>query len=327
MSTASPIAPNKFGPIDAVITWVDDRAAGYCDLLKIHAKSQFDLDPSRTRDNLDLLRYGMRSIERYAPWINRVFLLTCRPQLPEWLRTPHPRLTIVHHDEIMPASILPTFNSFAIISHLHLIPGLSDNFLYFEDDMLLLGHVTPASFVDAEGRLVVFEHGGPTPRDDTIRRPRVEKPWNLALAKCNRLLDLRYGQARRGCVSHVPLFISRQRWGEMIAQFPEAVEATRRSRFRAEGNIAPEYLYPHFMLLEGRGVRADSDMLCSSCGYVPLENFWPVTVLGFARLMRHRPKWVTLNDNFGAIPNRMTERIARSFLNRHFPHPSSFEAA
>lgn len=314
-------------PVDVVITWVDDQTPGYRELLKAHAKAVPDLDPSRTRDNLELLRFNLRAIERHAPWVNRVFLFTCRPQVPAWLDTSNPRLTLVHHDEVIPAALLPTFNSFAIISHLHLIPGLSDSFLYLEDDMVLLRDVTQADFRAPDGRPLVFETQKPTPRHDTIRNPATERPWNLALAEANRLLDEGFGRTPRGYVNHVPLLISKAEWGAMAERFPEAFAATRGSRFRAAGNVAPEYLYPQLMLAEGTALRASPQQIAESCGYVPLEDFWPVTAYAFWKVKRRVPKWVTLNDNFGKHPSRVTEGMARDFLSRALPQPSRFERA
>ncbi len=311
--------------IDAVITWVDDSTPGYLDLLRSYAAVAPDRDPSRTRDNLELLRFGLRGLERHAPWIRRVYLLTCRPQKPDWLAAAHPRLSVIHHDEIMPAHILPAFNSFAIVSHMHLIPGLSENFLYLEDDMLLLRPVAPANFMDEAGKPLVFERGRLTPVYASIRRPETERPWNLALAESNRLLDQAFGPAQRRYANHVPLLVNRRQWQRMTERFPEAFQHTRQSRFRARGNIAPEYLYPQLLLSEGLGTRASADVLRDSCGYVPLENFWPVTAYGLWKLRRQWPKWVTLNDNFGARPNRTTERLTRDFLVSAFPQPSSFE--
>lgn len=314
-------------PVDVVITWVDDRTPGYRDMLRAHAKAVPDLDPARTRDNLELLRYGLRALERHAPWVNHVYLLTCRPQAPAWLSEAHPRLTLVHHDEVIPAALLPTFNSFAIISHMHLIPGLSDTFLYLEDDMLFLKDVTLADFVSPDGRPLVFEKGSATPRHDTIRDPATERPWNLALAESNRLLDQAFGPARRGYVNHVPLLIDKAEWQAMTERFPDAFAATRASRFRAAGNVAPEYLYPQAMLAQGKAVRASPEVRRASCGYVPLEDIWPVTAFALWQVARRHPKWVTLNDNFGNHPSRIAERLARRFLERAAPQPSAFERA
>jgi len=310
-----------------VITWVDDQTPGYREMLKAHARAVPDLDPSRTRDNLELLRFGLRSLARHAPWINHVYLLTCRPQAPDWLARDGRHITLVHHDEIMAPAILPTFNSFTIISHLHLIPGLSDRFLYLEDDMLFLKDVGLRDFLAPDGRPLVFEKPALTPRHETIRDPAAERPWNLALAESNRLLDEAFGTRPRGYVNHVPLLVSKAEWAAMVERFAAAFAATRAARFRAAGNVAPEYLYPQLMLAEGKAVRASPDVVRQDCGYVPLEDFWPVTAFALWKVARQHPKWVTLNDNFGKHPSRVTERMARRFLERALPQPSRFERA
>jgi len=308
-----------------VITWVDDQTPGYREMLKAHARAVPDLDPSRTRDNLELLRYGLRSLQAHAPWINHVYLLTCRPQVPEWLALDGRHITLVHHDEIMAPAMLPTFNSFAIISHLHLIPGLSETFLYLEDDMLFLRDIGLADLCAPDGRPLVFEKRAATPRHDTIRDPAAERPWNLALAEANRLLDETFGTRPRGYVNHVPLLVSKREWGAMVDRFPDAFARTRASRFRAAGNVAPEYLYPQLMQAEGRAVRASVTAIAQSCGYVPLEDVWPVTAYALWKVGRRQPKWVTLNDNFGKHPSRVAERLARRFLTGALPQPSRFE--
>ena len=112
--------------IDVVYTWVDDTWPGYHALLTRCARDRHDLNPNRYRDNVDILKYNLRALDRYAPWIDRVFLVTCRPQVPRWLDTT--MIRVVHHDQIMDPADLPTFNSFAIVANLHRIPDLSARF-------------------------------------------------------------------------------------------------------------------------------------------------------------------------------------------------------
>ena len=311
-------------PIDLVYTWVDDKIPDYLETLSQYAKTKFDSDPSRTRDNLDLLRFSLRSVERNLPWVNRIFLITCRPQIPSWLNRAQPRLVVVHHDEFIPASVLPTFNSFAIISHLHRIPALSERFLYLEDDMLILSPTQPHDFFTPTGNLRVFERGR-TPVNTVIKNRAAEKPWNLALATANALLDAQYGESARGYVNHLPLFIEKQRWAGMTKKFPENFASTAASKFRADGNLPPEYLYPHILLAEGLAERQTASELRRAIDYVPLENFWPLTAWHLYRANCTRAKWVTLNDNFGKLPSRITERLALSYLLAWFPETSSFE--
>ena len=62
---------------------------------------------------------------------------------PDWLNLDHPKLKLVTHKEFMPNEYLPTYNSAAIELNLHRIEGLSENYLYFNDDMYLIRNSQP----------------------------------------------------------------------------------------------------------------------------------------------------------------------------------------
>lgn len=95
-------------------------------------------------------RYSLRSLEKNAPWINHVYIVT-NGQVPEWLDTSNPKVTIVTHKEIFKnPKALPTFSSPSIEMNLHHIRGLSDYFIYFNDDVFLGSPVIPADFMSLE---------------------------------------------------------------------------------------------------------------------------------------------------------------------------------
>ena len=218
---------------------MDDAWPGYRELLQQRAANRHDLNPNRYRDNLDLLRYNLRSLERFVPWARRVFLVTCRPQVPPWLD--RRSVEVVHHDEFMPPAALPTFNSFAIVSQLDRLPGLSKRFVYVEDDRLFGAPIVPGDFFDGKGRPLIYlkwRHAIPPHRRDDARL----SPWNRALAYSNHLLNTRYGVRRRPTVSHAPLPVETESWRAMAAAWPDAFARTVSSAFRDSGNVAPEHL-------------------------------------------------------------------------------------
>lgn len=101
--------------------------------------------PSRFEDKEEL-RYSLRSLEKFAPWVRHVYLVT-NGQIPHWLDLDNPRVTLVTHDDIFPnKSHLPTFSSPAIESHLHRIKGLSNKFIYLNDDIMFAQKVWPEDF-------------------------------------------------------------------------------------------------------------------------------------------------------------------------------------
>lgn len=91
------------------------------------------------------LPYLLRGIEKHMPFIDRVFLVVAREsQVPEW--ADRSRLQVVLHSEIIPAAYLPTFNSTTIEMFLHRIPGLSEQFIYFNDDIFPVMDSAPEDF-------------------------------------------------------------------------------------------------------------------------------------------------------------------------------------
>lgn len=105
----------------------------------------------RYADN-DELKYSLRSIEKYAPWIHKIFIVT-DSQVPVWLDTSNPKIQIVDHSEILPPEARPCFNSTVIEHHLYKIPGLAERFLLANDDTLLNKPVSPSTFLPRTGCL------------------------------------------------------------------------------------------------------------------------------------------------------------------------------
>ncbi|KAL1775466.1 N-acetylglucosamine-1-phosphotransferase subunits alpha/beta [Sigmodon hispidus] len=109
------------------------------------SKQDEDVSASRFEDNEEL-RYSLRSIERHAPWVRNIFIVT-NGQIPSWLNLDNPRVTIVTHQDIFRnLSHLPTFSSPAIESHIHRIAGLSQKFIYLNDDVMFGKDVWPDDF-------------------------------------------------------------------------------------------------------------------------------------------------------------------------------------
>jgi hypothetical protein len=322
-SRAAPPADPGHEPIDAVYTWVDGATPGYDELLRTWARRPLDLNPNRYRDNLDLLRFSLRSLTAFVPWVRRVHIVTARPQRPTWLRGDAPGLRIVHHDAFIPAPNLPTFNSFAIVANVHRLPGVSRRFLYVEDDRLFGRPVARDDLMDEEGRVRVWAKWQRTP--DARRRVSHPSPWSAAQAQANGLLDTAYGRQRRGEIKHAPLLVDVPAWEAMVARWPDDFARTSASRFRSPGNLAPEHLFPYYMLHEGRGVLVPKARVYRDSSYHGLENWRLPAALALTRLRLLRPKFYPLNDNFGEHPNPRVVAYVRRWLERAYPVKSPFE--
>ena len=140
--------------IDFVVTWVDGKdpvwqkerrkwkSGGHPE--EEDTLSEIDDREERYRD-YGLMRYWFRGVEAFAPWVRKIHFVTCG-HVPEWLDTTNPKLHIVRHDSYLPENALPTFNSNAIELAIHRIEGLSERFVYFNDDIFPVKDLRPSDF-------------------------------------------------------------------------------------------------------------------------------------------------------------------------------------
>lgn len=150
-------------PVDLVFCWVDGNdpkhkasKTEWQKRLGLSKSNGADLGSSSDIRYIDHqeLRYALRSAAENAPWINRIFIVT-KGQAPSWLIQDNPKITVIDEKQIMPQDALPTFNSEAVETCLCNIPGLSEYFLYANDDMFIGQAVTPDYFFDRNGNPIV----------------------------------------------------------------------------------------------------------------------------------------------------------------------------
>ncbi len=132
--------------IDFVITWVDGSSLEWQKEKAKYDKNPLTLANSSLRyRDWDQLKYWFRGVEKYAPWVNKIYFVTCG-QKPDWLNENHPKLVLVDHKDYIDNKYLPTFSSHPIELNFHKIEGLSEKFVYFNDDMFLINKVLEKDF-------------------------------------------------------------------------------------------------------------------------------------------------------------------------------------
>src|SRR3990170_8246701 len=139
--------------IDIVFSWVDGASIEWqrarARRMESYVVGEGDSAEARFRQ-IDELKYALRSVHLFAPWIRNIYIVTDSP-VPAWLDE-HPRVTIVRSEDFFPdLSVLPTHNSHAIESQLQHIPGLSEHFLYSNDDMFFGRPASPDMFFSPGG--------------------------------------------------------------------------------------------------------------------------------------------------------------------------------
>lgn len=141
---------SKNQKIDFVVSWVNGQDSKWLEKYnKYSQQDTLDEKDARFRDYY-IFKYWFRAVEKFAPWVNHIYLVTDN-QIPEWLETNNPKLTVVDHKDIIPEEYLPVFNSSAIELNLANIDGLSEQFVYFNDDMFINKPVTKRDFFSKNG--------------------------------------------------------------------------------------------------------------------------------------------------------------------------------
>ena len=249
-----PLASDITFDIDIVFSWVDGSSAEFQRIRALKMNSYVvgmgDDSAARFRQ-LDEIRFALRSVHLFAPWIRRIFIVTDSPA-PTWLAD-HPSVTIVRSSEFFTdPDNLPTHNSHAIESQLHHIDGLSEHFLYSNDDMFFGRPVSPdmffspggiTKFIEATTRIGLGENS--TDRSGFENAARVNRS----------LLRERFGRVTTRHLEHAPTPLRRSVLQEIEDTFPADFARTAGSPFRASTDISvTNSLYHYYALMTGRAV-------------------------------------------------------------------------
>jgi hypothetical protein len=130
--------------VDFVLPWVDGSDPAWQEEFSTYSGLEGDARKNRYRD-WENLHYLFRGVEKFAPWVRKIHFITWG-HLPDWLNTEHPKVAVVRHGDFMDEKNLPIFNCNPFEVNLHRIPGLSERFVYFNDDFFLLGDINPERF-------------------------------------------------------------------------------------------------------------------------------------------------------------------------------------
>ncbi len=312
--------------VDLVYTWVDGSKASH-----VAARTRHRFRESVAADNTWVrwadrgeLQYSLRSVEQNAPLFRKIFVVCMDGQKPKWLKESD-RIKIVRHSEFIPADFLPTFCSTVIEAFLHRIPGLSEKFVYSNDDFIFLRQVDLLTFFDG-GKPVIYlgqkasAQGGVTPNDD----------GHLAgIKNANSLLSRQFGPESRREIYHYPLALTKTGCQRAWEAFGTELLVSAKSRFRSASNIAfTNSLVPHLMLNQGLAMARDEGQIGLMLGY---HNFRSLNML--VSLLKHKVALPEARANLkierqpdGRFLVIVADRVTiRKILEPRFPKPSAFE--
>lgn len=337
--------------IDFVVTWLDSVDPEWqieYKKYKSENTQMTDTSAARFRD-WNLFQYWFRAVERYAPWVNKVFLVT-NGKFPEWINKNCPKLVLVKHSDYIPLEFLPTFNSHTIEFFMHRIEGLSEHFVYFNDDVYLNNPVTPDYY---------FKHGLPCDENEetvyNIPKYSPENKFNLRIGQLMNVGVINGHFDRRDTIKH-----SMYRWfglhhgiidlimGLIISAYPRGLFAGFRDR---------HFEQPYLKSIFDDVWNKEPELLKEACSKfrgeatvtVYLFRYWQFATNKFfpVRLNKYR-KYVLMPQELSKIRQSLKDKKIKSIclndtplcserdfnivkqeinveLERKFPQKSSFE--
>ncbi len=326
--------------IDFVVTWVDPSDPKWqSEKRKYYPESLYIQDTSdkRYRD-WGIFPYWFRAVDRYAPWVDKIHLVTFG-HIPHWLNINHPKIRIVRHTDFMPPQYLPVFSSHPLELNLHRIPGLAEQFVYFNDDVLLNKPAKPQDF---------FEHGLPRDfftfgvlsgsmdytfahiyinnnyiinRNFNINNINKRCLFNLKCSLASNLRNLILSQ--RNSISplrnkHMSISFLKSSFIRVWEKEYAVLDATCHHRFRDIRDVSP-YLIREWQLLESRFVPCSDKDFGIYC-YAGTEN--PKVKNNLGKYYR----MICINDT--EVPESSFESYKlelNNILQQQFPHKSEFE--
>jgi Stealth protein CR2, conserved region 2 len=247
----------------------------------------------------DELTYCLRSIEMNAPWVRCIWIVTDqqRPLLPNLSATFANKIRFVDHRDIFAGyeDALPTFNSLSIETMLWRIEGLSEHFLYFNDDVFLTAPVTTSDF---------FTKAGPVLRGkwaDYSHLPNCDScKTNASLLnqynqiKCAELLG--YSANNVFSSAHVVHPIQRSIMLDLFNQHQDSFARNATYRFRSTEQFLPQSLHNHACLKSGRS------KIVGTCDYLHIAvgafQKWPLNEVQdyFRSAFLPQVKFLCVND-------------------------------
>lgn len=307
--------------VDLVYLWVDGNDPGFrarrnAALGKTEDTADSNCD-GRVTDNQEL-KYSLRSVEKYAPWIRHIYIVT-DSLVPGWLDLSNPKVEIVNQNDILPPESIPTFNSVVIEHCLHKIPGLSEHFLYANDDMFFNRPVKKSDFFTEDGLPIMrlnrrlFRNFGLWFKKHIQHKPL--STYNKTILKAGEIVADKTGRHLAHKPHHNIDAFCKSGYEKTFEVFRKDIIPTLTNQFRSDSDIQRViYSYYPIALGEAKLVFVNS----KTSFRLHIDNHKQ-----YKKLERCNPMLFCLNDSQFAV--EADRKLVTEFLQHRFPDKSKFE--
>lgn len=310
---------------DLVYLWVDGNAPDMVEKRNFWLKKynkpvdEQAINNCRFIDNEEL-RYSLRSVEMYAPWINNIYIITDN-QVPKWLNVSHPKIHIVDHTEIMPPDALPTFCSMAIEACAHKIKGLCEFFLLANDDMFF-ANPTEFNFFFDEKNYPIFRIN----KNPLIIQSMYGKHLYYSYNLINEKFKTEYDKDPDHNITPYRKSIIE----ECIENFKEEFDYTVHCKFR-EPNCVERVIYSAYGCVIGKTVtkslaisKAKKIMAIITNSHKKDSIYFTTASKNIIRkIKKYKPCLICINDTETTLPEHRAK--LKTLLEIIFPQKSEFE--
>lgn len=317
----------KKDKIDFIVTWVDGSDEKWI-------KDRIKYDPSINKEDIrfrdwENLKYWFRSVEKNAPWVNNIYFVTYG-HLPKWLNSKNPKLKIVNHEDFIDKKYLPLFNSCAIESNFSNIKGLSEKFIYFNDDMFLNSEVKESDFfVDN------------LPVDNKVIKPlwRTGKNSTYINYNCAKIVSDKFGKEKckyslkdiikyvlrlpkkpvnAYIPDHVPTSFLKQTFIDINNEYSDLINDVRSHRFRTNDDVS-QWLYQFWQIGSGKYVERDEKI----SKYYEISSSTIDEMI--SEILKKEYKLVCLNDGDVTTDFEENKKKIIDMFEEMYPEKSSYE--
>lgn len=328
------------GKIDFVILWVDGNDESWIRQKRQYYNNELNQNKASVYRDWGILKYWFRGVEKYTPWVNKIHFVTYG-HLPKWLDINHPKIHIVKHEDIISKEYLPTFSANSIELNIHKIEGLSEKFVYFNDDTFIINSMKEEDF---------FDKG--LPCDSAIMSATIPSVKNeiftyilfndLLYINANfdkkdlkghlgKWLNYKYGKAVLKNLYYLPLAkftgfenlhlpnsYLKSVWNEVWEKEPEILNQTISHRFRTKEDVN-QYIFKYWQLVTGKFVpRYRSIGKCFVIGEDDLKIS--------NAILKQQYKMICLNDNpCDDIEFAILKQKIDAYFSEILPEKSMFE--
>lgn len=330
-------------PIDFVVSWVNSDDPDWKRRRNAARRASglsYDSGASDVRHrDWGLFRYWFRAVERYCPWVNKIHVVHAGAP-PVWLDTTNPRLNLLTDASLLDHDV-DVFNSHAIESRLHKIPGLTEKFVYFNDDFYIgrelepdfffpgglpYGVNVPTILADGDDRAHAMLNASGLINRHFTRREYWRQVARKSVRPASGTMLIRLPLFLASSVippvtdPHVGMPFLRSIVEEAFSAEPVPIAAASRAVFRSAVDVAPLYYASMWHFAKG-AYTARSKKALGSYFSVASDLEKITSAIRSGRL----PQFC-VNDAAIEDMDVRQEALATAFQER-FPHASSFEAA